>query len=151
MKKDNILVNVYSLIDPETLEVRYIGITVNLKYRQLSNFSEKHNPEKIAWVNSLKQKGLLPIMNILEKVPFCFGKYVETKYICESIAKGYKLFNKNQTNYLQTINTPFEMNLHIRALVDEICYKQGKQRFEVLNDILADHFNIKIPKVKYAK
>lgn len=58
---------IYKLIDPSTLKIRYIGLTINtLKQRLKSHMSEKGKSHKIMWVQKLKRNGLKPIIDIVE-------------------------------------------------------------------------------------
>ena len=58
---------IYSLNDPITNEVRYVGKTVSPLYKRLSShFRDKTPSYKTNWINSLKEKGLKPTINILE-------------------------------------------------------------------------------------
>lgn len=66
MKTD--IAYIYSLTDPETKEVRYIGKTVNPKYRLKGHLYESKKTEnyRCNWIRGLLRRGLEPIFNILE-------------------------------------------------------------------------------------
>lgn len=61
---------IYTLSDPETGEVRYVGKTSNPRHRLASHirvlhiFSHKRN-----WIKSLLDRGLEPVMDIIDEVP----------------------------------------------------------------------------------
>lgn len=59
--------SVYTLVCPITEEVRYVGLSHNLKLRYLAHTSSpsKHLKE---WVNELKSVGKKPIMKEIEKI-----------------------------------------------------------------------------------
>lgn len=63
---------IYVLKDPETLEVKYVGITTKtLKERLRGHLKEtkdtrKKNYHKKAWINNLIEKDLLPTIELLE-------------------------------------------------------------------------------------
>jgi hypothetical protein len=61
---------IYSLIDPETNEIRYIGKSNNPKNRLVDHIrkSKYSNVYKNRWISKLKEKNLSPIMNIIESV-----------------------------------------------------------------------------------
>lgn len=61
---------IYSLIDPITLKVRYIGVTKNSSNKRLNgHLTEKSTTHKYYWIKKLKEAGLVPIFNIIEEVP----------------------------------------------------------------------------------
>lgn len=58
---------IYSLTDPNTNEVRYIGKTSEPKNSLKQHLSDKaDNPHKVNWINKLQRQGQKPIMEILE-------------------------------------------------------------------------------------
>ena len=64
---ENIKYTIYKLIDPITNEIRYIGLTFNeLKQRLKSHCSEKSKSHKSNWIQSLRNKGLRPIIESIE-------------------------------------------------------------------------------------
>lgn len=60
---------IYTLSDPRTNEVRYVGKTFGLKQRYSDHVctTSKIN-KKTSWVLSLKKSGHLPIMEVIEKL-----------------------------------------------------------------------------------
>jgi group I intron endonuclease len=62
---------IYSLTDPDTNEVRYIGKTVNIKRRYYEHTKKpneiKSNSHKCNWIKKLIDKNKLPIINIIEE------------------------------------------------------------------------------------
>lgn len=84
---------IYALLDPITDEVRYIGKTVNPKYRLQQHIHESKtiNNHRGNWIKSLLREDKKPILKILKICPLSdFEKY-ETEYI-----KFYK--SNNLTN-----------------------------------------------------
>lgn len=65
------LVSIYALIDPTTLECRYIGKSRSVADRHRDHVANylKVNTHKTNWVNGLARKGFKPEMVILEEVP----------------------------------------------------------------------------------
>lgn len=59
---------IYSLNEPNSDIVRYIGLTKNeLKKRYEGHFSRVNNPShKASWVKGLRNKGLRPSMILIE-------------------------------------------------------------------------------------
>lgn len=64
-------VYIYSLNDPDTLQIRYIGKTGNLKKRLYSHITEakrsKGRRYVLNWINSLLSSNKKPIINIIEE------------------------------------------------------------------------------------
>ena len=61
---------VYELIDPRTDTPRYVGITATPNHRWRSHIddSDTQNREKRAWIRELMEEGLVPDMQIIERV-----------------------------------------------------------------------------------
>lgn len=58
---------VYALRDPISDEVRYIGITENIKVRFRQHLNPSINGEHIRWISGLQAEGLIPSLKILEQ------------------------------------------------------------------------------------
>lgn len=63
------IIRIYSLLDPDTKEVRYIGKTSReLKHRYREHISYlKDNTHKVKWIKKLKSSNKLPIIELLEE------------------------------------------------------------------------------------
>lgn len=57
---------VYTLSDPRTDEVRYVGATKNPKERFRSHISHSHNKSVNEWVANLEDNGLKPEMRVID-------------------------------------------------------------------------------------
>lgn len=58
---------IYSLADPRTLIVRYVGKTINLKHRRnMHRHGKSAGIHLCRWIAKLKREGVEPIMNVLE-------------------------------------------------------------------------------------
>lgn len=58
---------IYTLNDPETGEVRYVGKTISPLYKRLSShYRDKKHSYKTNWITKLKEKNLKPIINLIE-------------------------------------------------------------------------------------
>ena len=86
--------NVYVLKCPLTDFIRYVGITNNPKRRMYEQDRPNDNTNKFEWVKSLKEKGLNPVMQVLEsgldRITACKK---EIQYIAMFRALGFPLFN----------------------------------------------------------
>lgn len=59
---------IYTLSDPDTNEVRYVGKTINTKRRYKQHlYDKRQTSHKHSWITSLKKIGLKPIMIIIEE------------------------------------------------------------------------------------
>lgn len=63
----SIKIYIYTLSDPETKEIRYVGKTNNLKSRYNNHISHNIKTHCCNWIKSLKKRNLLPIMEVIEK------------------------------------------------------------------------------------
>lgn len=59
---------IYSLSDPLTKEIRYVGKAVDVHQRYKKHLVRKENTYKFCWVEGLKQKGLKPELEVLEVI-----------------------------------------------------------------------------------
>lgn len=85
---------IYTLEHPITNEIRYIGKTSNPKKRLRDHINvNKNNTYKEQWVNGLKSKNLLPILNILDVVPLCDWEFWEIFYIDLFKSWNFRLTN----------------------------------------------------------
>ena len=93
---EEIKYTIYKLIDPETNETRYIGLTFNdLKQRLRSHCSEKSKSHKSNWVQLLGSKGLKPIIESIEEDISSYDDVCEREvyYIEKYKSEGHRLTN----------------------------------------------------------
>lgn len=93
---------VYTLSDPRTEKVRYVGCTIDPARRFKAHLSVttagRENPinrQKARWISGLMSQGREPVMTIVERGPLDREAAVkaERKWIKEYRSKGMKLFN----------------------------------------------------------
>lgn len=86
---------IYSLQDPITQEIRYVGKTKNPKMRFHNHMNTRHNEHthKRNWINSLKELHLRPCMLILDEVSEDDWKFWEKYWIQQCIVWGFNLVN----------------------------------------------------------
>ena len=92
------MITIYTLKDPITNEVRYIGKTkrklVDRMYSHTSNYKlEKEKSNKNSWIKSLKNKNLKPIIEELDLVEDNNWEFWEQFYINLFKSWGFKLTN----------------------------------------------------------
>ena len=92
------MVKIYSLKDPITLEIKYIGKTIRKLEQRLAQHyhsPNRHNYYNACWINSLKIKELKPIIELIDLVSDNEWEEKEIYWIKYYRDLGFKL-----TNYL---------------------------------------------------
>lgn len=87
--------NIYTLTDPRTNEIRYVGKANNIsqRYQAHLNRARDHQTHKRNWVNSLRKLGLKPIIDVIDIVPIEDWVFWETYWINQIKSWGFKLTN----------------------------------------------------------
>ena len=63
------ITTIYTLSDPITGLVRYVGKTRNPKQRIRNHLGKRENNHKGNWIESLRRQGLEPVVNFIDEVP----------------------------------------------------------------------------------
>lgn len=88
---------IYTLSDPDTLEIRYVGKANNIKYRLWSHIHEakkdSRNQRKCNWIKKLLAQNKMPIIEIVEEVSIESWKSSEIYWIAQFKAWGFRLIN----------------------------------------------------------
>lgn len=89
---------IYTLSDPDTLQVVYVGKSVNLKNRHrthlgLAKLKDYKQSRKGAWIQGLLATGKQPIMEHIETVDWQDGIKTEHYWIWQFRAWGFNLLN----------------------------------------------------------
>lgn len=86
---------IYTLTDPETNKVRYVGKTnnINQRYKAHLNRARKNQIHKKNWIETLKKKGLKPIIEVIDIVPIENWIFWETYWIAQFRTWGFDLIN----------------------------------------------------------
>ncbi len=94
---DNASWKVYSISDPRTLKVRYIGVTNDLSIRSSGHLTSARRTTSSlgAWILDLLNVGMTPTFTVLESGLFLLsnGKSEEKKWIQRYVGTG--LLNEN--------------------------------------------------------
>jgi len=94
MKKLPDKIIIYTLSDPITLDIRYVGITSKtLEYRYKRHFYDKKNYKKRKWFKQLDDISLRPIIEELDVVDFDGWEFWEKWYISLFKSFGFDLVN----------------------------------------------------------
>lgn len=90
---------IYSLIDPRTGAIRYVGRTVQpLDFRLANHIRDAKVGKKClraAWVRELLNEGLRPLIRTLEIVPNEIARTKERQWTLELMGNGCDLVNSN--------------------------------------------------------
>ncbi len=87
---------IYTLTDPNTQQVRYVGKTINPKVRFRSHKKDKKGRSyRVNWIKSLRKQKLFPIFEILDIVDNNDWEFWEQYWICQFKVWGFKLVNAN--------------------------------------------------------
>ena len=90
---------IYTLSDPETGEIRYIGkTTLPLKYRLTGHLYTKKERNglvnhRINWIQSIVKRGLKPIIIEIDSCKWEESQALEIYYIAKYKKEGYRLVN----------------------------------------------------------
>jgi hypothetical protein len=87
----------YTLADPVTGDVRYVGQCGDVTTRFAGHMHEARsgsgNPAKSKWIGSLLANGMKPIMTIIAIAPLVDALRIEKTIIRKMRAEGYDLVN----------------------------------------------------------
>lgn len=103
----NAIILIYTLRDPRTDQIRYIGKTNNLKRRINQHIKGARNntkTKKAAWIKSLLNENVLPIIEILDECTVYDWQEVEQYWIWQFRSWGFKLVNSTNGGEGLTIN-----------------------------------------------
>ena len=84
---------IYSLNCPIDNIPKYIGKTIDIKKRMRNHFNKKYQNKNSKWIYSLKKKGLLPIVEVIDVVNFNEVNFWEMHYISLYKSWGFDLKN----------------------------------------------------------
>ncbi len=88
------MITIYTLTDPQTQQLRYVGKTKHsIQHRLSIHLSEKENKAKVEWIKELTKNGFIPIIEEIEKVSEREAKLFEKYWIQQMISWGFDLLN----------------------------------------------------------
>lgn len=92
-KEEDDLISIYVLTEPDTFEVRYIGIAEHPLARLRQHCRRPSTGPLKEWIGALKEKNLLPRMFIVETQPRKHARMIEESLILECNRLGARLLN----------------------------------------------------------
>lgn len=90
------MVNIYTLSDPITGEIRYVGKTVSMLNERLSSHiynTKRNNTRNTAWIKSLLKNGNKPVIELIETISDENWQFWEQHYISLFRSYGFNLNN----------------------------------------------------------
>lgn len=99
---------IYTLTDPITNKIRYIGKANNIKARLRGHLSCKAKSRKNNWIKSLKNSGFTPIIEVLDEVSLSEWEFWERHYISLFKSWGFSLTNSTDGGEAGPDNTGYK-------------------------------------------
>lgn len=137
MNTDNV-VYIYSLGEPGTHEVRYIGKTVDLQARLYVHLCDTSNTHKAHWIQSLRAQDKKPVMQVLETLT----NPTESEWITSEMfwishfkAQGFNLTNSSEGgDGAQGYKHSEEIKQHLRVInTGKIMSVESRQKISLNN------------------
>lgn len=119
------MLSVYALGDPRTNEIRYIGIARDVYKRYAQHLNRPHpNEAKNAWMDEIKQAGVVPTLAILETDIDATGIYEREKHwIQHYLELGAPLTNivhvPQQKKSTSALNVSESNNIPITGVLED--------------------------------
>ena len=134
---------IYSLSDPNTGDVKYIGATndVNSRFNIHIYDSKTNVTYKDRWISSLIKEGLKPILTVLDECPFYFYREKEAEQIVKHIKSGCVLFNKNSTDFMKTARINIELSIRHKGFINKVAFDNDIEIHEALCKIIDYYHN----------
>jgi len=119
------MVKIYTLANPITNEIRYVGITTGtLKHRLAQHLSDKRRNKRTSWIKSLSKKDIIPKIELIDIVSDDIWIEEEKFYISYLRYLGLRLVN--MTNGGDKIEMTKEIREKLRNS-SSIKYKNGEK------------------------
>jgi len=118
-------ITIYTLTDPVTCKIFYVGRTTLLLNRRLN--AAPSNKEVAKYVNNLKLKGLAPIIEPIDYTNYQNRKELEEYWIQQIAAWGFTLLNTKhykQRNYISKHKKNTRLTQQEKEIID-ILYRRG--------------------------
>lgn len=88
--------NIYILIDPVTDCVRYVGKANNVHKRYFAHLKDRRTHHRSCWIKGLSNKGLKPIVEVVDTVSKNEWQFWEKYYISLFKSWGFDLTNVSE-------------------------------------------------------
>jgi len=84
---------IYTLTDPITNQIRYVGKTINLKERYKNHLRSNPGTHCSNWIKSLRNKNLVPLIEVIDETDSEDWASLEQYWIAQIRAWGFNLVN----------------------------------------------------------
>ena len=124
---------IYALCEPDTGEVRYVGVTVVDPEHRLAQHvalaQSWETSKKSRWIYGLKQRKLRPTVLTLETVPLSEAKAAEARWMAHYRAQGANLTNMSVAGALGNRNDPVGMRRDGSTLMLDVAERSASIAF----------------------
>lgn len=139
---------IYTLTDPTTNLIRYVGKTKSIKRRYAQHLSENSKTHKCNWIKSLKVKGIKPIIQIID---ICDNKedsiWIEQYWISQFKTWGFNLTNLTEGGEGQYGRKLIFTQEHINKIKKAACKKV--YQYDLNNNLIYIFNSLKECVLKY--
>jgi predicted GIY-YIG superfamily endonuclease len=125
--------SLYTISNPITNKIFYVGITSNLPGRIITHTSNSHNDGVKKMINKLKKKGFRPCFTEVSILEDSEAIRKEKELIISLLKSGVKLLNKNSTGK----ETSYFV-LRIKGEVKDFAAKIAKKKLISLNTYIVN-------------
>ena len=127
---------IYTLSNPITKEVRYIGKTVNIKDRYRQHIGKRllDNSHKNNWISSLINAGLQPIIEVLDIVEHSEWEFWEKYWISQFKTCGFDLTNATEGGECGSCGNRESINKMVKTRKLNNSYKRSEESKNSLSD-----------------
>jgi len=132
---------IYSLSDPITNEIRYIGMTGDLMLRYAQHCLCEDRTDKSEWDKYLKSIDQKPVLNTLQVCQSHEAKWAEALHICNHLKKGANLLNKTSRN--ERVLFTMDIKLYIRSLISNQSFLENVTEIDIIDEALEMYFKSK--------
>lgn len=138
---------IYTLSDPRTNLVRYVGKTTNINKRFIKHINESKkstSSHKKAWIRGLLNVGLKPIINIIDKVGKDEWEFWETYWISQFKTWGFNLTNTCDGGEGVSIgNIPWNKGTKGIMKPNKTTFKKGNEIGKETRIKIGEHLSVK--------
>ena len=117
---------IYTISEPATNEVVYVGKTTNLELRIKTHLQASHNSKLASWIKELSANGIIPKFTVVDNCEDDDSVFFEKKWIKFYKALGFKFFNANMideaktTHQFQLSNQEFDKLYELAELPKQV-------------------------------
>ena len=119
---------IYTLSDPESNAIRYVGKTINIDKRLSQHIAEskKSKNHKASWIKSLINKNITPKIEVIDEIDSEEWEWLEIYWIAQIKAWGFDLVNSTEGGG----KTIFNYNARLNMRLGQLGKKQSLETIE---------------------